>query len=374
MKQGSRHLVQFVSKPIASPFRDGTKCLVRDIATHLRNVDVAVMGTKEAAGELEGRCQVMEVYGDSGRFAPGLAQNVRAALWLLVFSRADLWHFVFAPNLRSSQMGRALKKARRVPVVQTVASPPLSFVNPHRLLFGDVVVAQSEWTRRKFLEAATSAQPLPPLHVIPPPAPNVSSPDREARQRARQQLGIGDGNPLFLYPGDLEVSRGAEHVSEMVSELRAKLPDVHVVFAYRDKSSRAEQRAAELRNRLPNGFTHVVANVPDIHALVATSTAILFPVDDLYGKVDLPIVLLEAMALGVPVMTLDAGPLASLEGAWRASFDVRRWLEEAVALGQDSEHRARRVALGREACGVHYAPDRIARAYEQIYQELLSAR
>ena len=374
MKKGSRPLVQFVSKPIAPPFRDGTKCLVRDLVTHLQKVDSAVMGTSAGASELLARTQIMPVYGHAGGFAPGLRQNARAAAWLLLFSRADLWHFVFAPNRRSSQMARALRAARRIPVVQTVASPPRSFANPHQLLFGDVVVAQSEWTRRQFVEAAEAQRPLPPLFVIPPPAPQVPQPTREARLLARQQLGIGETAPLFLYPGDLEVSRGAELVAELVIPLRERLPGAHVVFAYRDKSSRAAIHAEQLRGRLPTSFTHVVPNVPDIHALVAAATAVLFPVLDLYGKVDLPIVLLEAMALGTPVMALDEGPLASLHGAWRSGFDAARWVGEAVALATSPVHQAERVALGHRACQEHYAAQRIAQAYERIYEDLLKVR
>ena len=38
--------VLFVSKPIAPPFHDGTKCLVRDVASELRDFSPVVMTTK----------------------------------------------------------------------------------------------------------------------------------------------------------------------------------------------------------------------------------------------------------------------------------------------------------------------------------------
>ncbi len=38
------------------------------------------------------------------------------------------------------------------------------------------------------------------------------------------------------------------------------------------------------------------------------------PVDDLHGKVDLPIVLLEALTLGTPALVLDEGPLSGTHG------------------------------------------------------------
>jgi phosphatidylinositol alpha-1,6-mannosyltransferase len=369
----ARPLVQFVSKPIAAPFRDGTKCFVRDLVTHFSEVDSAVMGTREGAAELLGLTRIEAIYGDAGRFAPGLSQNLRAASWLLFQSRADIWHYVFAPNLRSSQVGRALRALRRIPVVQTIASPPRSFTDPHKLLFGDVIVAQSDWTRAQFLSNWQGPK-APTIHVVPPPAPLVPQPSEQALTQVRARLGATAATPIFLYPGDLEISQGAARVGALIEPIRALLPEAVLVFAYRDKSSAAEAHARELQAQLPQSGVHFEKNVPDIHALVAASSAILFPVDDLYGKIDLPIVLLEAMGLGTPVLALDEGPLTSLTGAWRAPFEPAAWAERAVATAKEGEIRGQAVALGRAAARDHYAPGRVARAYEAFYRQLLAGR
>src|SRR5262245_46317548 len=124
--------VLFVSKPIAPPFHDGTKCLVRDVARELTTVQPIVMSTPSAPALA--RVEQARVYAAPGKFAPSLAANLRAASWLLLRSRADLWHFVFAPNPRTSRAGRLIAGLRRMPVVQTVASPPRSFDAIDRLL------------------------------------------------------------------------------------------------------------------------------------------------------------------------------------------------------------------------------------------------
>jgi phosphatidylinositol alpha-1,6-mannosyltransferase len=368
----ARPLVQFVSKPIVAPFRDGTKCLVRDLVTHFEGFDAAVMGTSAGAPELDGKAEVRAIYSSGGGFAPGITQNLRAAAWLAFERRAAIWHFVFAPNPRSSQVGHLLERLRGVPVVQTVASPPRSFDKPGQLLFGDRVVVQSEWTRARFAEALAKARETRDIRVVPPPVPRLALVLPEAKEAVRARLRVPAGAPLFLYPGDLEVSQGASRVAELVRPLRERMPEAHVVFAYRDKSVHADEHARALAERLPSEGVHFEKNVPDIHALLAASTAILFPVEDLYGKVDLPIVLLEALSLGTPVLALDEGPLASLEGAWRAPFSARPWLERAVILAEDADAHAEQVALGRRAAAEHYAPSRVAAAYETIYRELVS--
>src|SRR3712207_6253564 len=139
--------VLFVSKPIAPPFHDGTKCLVRDIALNLTRVEPVWLSSRGSkANELSASVRSVPVYSDAGSYTPAFAQSLRAAAWVLLRSDADVWHFVFAPNARTSRAGRLLKRARSVPVVQTIASPPRSFAAVDDLLFGDVIVAQSRWT------------------------------------------------------------------------------------------------------------------------------------------------------------------------------------------------------------------------------------
>lgn len=368
--------VLFVSKPVAPPFHDGTKCLVRDVSRHLRRVSPIVLTARGAAG-LEGvlpeRVQRAEVYTTSGAFTPKLADNLRAASWVLFRSRAELWHFVFAPNPRTSKVGGFLKRVRAARVVQTVASPPRSFAGMGRLLFGDVIVAQSRWTRQRIEDACRAeGRAVPRLEVIPPPVPELAPRTPHAISAMLQELALEPARPLFVYPGDLETSSGAETTAAVAEQLARELPEANVVFAYRNKTPRAPAVAAQLERRLTGKNVRFACEVPDVLALVAAATAVLFPVDDLCGKVDLPIVLLEAMTLGVPVLALDDGPLADLEGALKLpSLEVAGWVKAARALATDAGARNAAIEAGRAAVERRFRADRVAAEYEALYLDLL---
>lgn len=357
-------LVQFVSKAIIPPFRDGTKCFVRDLTNHLDTVRPLVLGGSELSNALT--AEVVPLYARAGGFAPGLRDNATAFLWLLTRSRANLWHFVFAPNPRSSQMARALRSIRKIPTVQTIASPPRSFDSPGRLLFGDCIVTQSRWTRDQFLGAYQAlGQAAPRIDVIPPIAPRVGAPDPGAILEVRRALGVKMDTELLVYPGDLEMSQGAGRVAELARAIASQglaSPPV-IVFAYRNKTPRAKERAEELERALASASVRFLPETPHIHALLATARLILFPVDDLFGKVDLPIVLLEALRLGTPVLTSGEGPLAELRLARQIPWNVEAWMRELSELRRVPEQGGRDL-------GAH-EPELVARAYEALYAELL---
>ncbi len=362
--------VLFVSKPVAPPYHDGTKCLVRDVASHLEVARPTVMSVP--GGEAVGAAEVVPVYSSSGHFTPSARENLRAAAWLLLRSRADVWHFVFAPNPKTTLAGRTLKQLRRVPVVQTVASAPRSFAGVDRLLFGDVVVAQSRFTRSR-IEQAVAAESARPrrLAVIPPPVPDLAPRSAASLSAMRQRLGIAPSAPVFVYPGDLETSSGARVVAESVAPLTEAIPEAVVVFAYRAKTPRAAGIAAALERDLPRDKVRFTAELPDVLELIAGAAAVLFPVDDLWGKVDLPIVLLEAMALGVPVVALRKGPLIDLAGVVHVdALSAAAFAAAAARSLRDREHRQAVIEAQRAAVRDVYAAPAVARAYERLYLDL----
>jgi hypothetical protein len=361
--------VLFVSKPIAPPFHDGTKCLVRDVAAALQQFSPVVLTTPAGLPLLPPGVTGRAVYGSSGGFAPALADNARAALSLLLGPADDLWHFVFAPNPRTGQVARLLQRVRRLPIVQTVASPPRRFSDLKRLVFGDELVVQSRATEASLVNAARAEQfTLPPVTVIAPPVAELAAPSEEAMQAVRAELGVASSDRLVLYPGDLEVSSGAELTQALVRPLCERFPDAVVVFAYRNKTPRAADRAASLKQMLQGQRVRITDQVRDMPALLAASSIVIFPVDDLWGKVDQPIVLLEALSLGTPCLVLDRGPLRDVAGAAKvAAIDTRAWLDAISPLLVDGPARRAAVAEGRAAVARVYASGVVARAYEAIY-------
>lgn len=370
--------VLYVSKPVDPPINDGTKHIVLTLARRLTRYSPRVMTTRNVR-ELGAPLLVDPIYDSANSYAPSLVNNLRAARHLAFGAKTELWNFVFAPNVRSSQMGRWLKAMRRVPVVQTVASRPKRFEQVERLLFGDVIVTQSRDTRARLLDAVATESGANAhakncrIEVIPPPLGEVQVPSMDDTTSVRRSLDIGLDVPILLYPGDLEVSHGARMVKAAASIIAARHPTAVVVFAYRSKTMGAATVAAELMRDLEPSRVRFVREVPDIRSLVRTSAAVLFPVDELWGKIDIPIVLLEAMALSTPVITYHEGPLAELEGVETVrTADPLDLAAASLAFIDDHGRRGQCIEAQLRAVQGNHDATRIAQAYESLYDSLLS--
>jgi glycosyltransferase involved in cell wall biosynthesis len=368
--------VLFVSKPVDPPINDGSKHVVMTLASHLRRYEPRVMTTHHVRDVGPG-IRAEAIYAAASHYAPSLLNNVRAARHLAFHGDASLWNFVFAPNHRSSQMGRWLRSWRHIPVVQTIASRPRHFDDSAKLLFGDVIAAQSRYTRNRLQKAwgkdGQGAGKCPKIEVIYPPLGPIRVPTLDETTAVRRSLNVGLDVPILLYPGDLEVSHGARVVKAAAVVIAERHPTAVVVFAYRDKTAATALAANDLRRDLSPDRVRFVREAPDILALVRTSAAVLFPVDDLFGKVDMPIILLSAMALGTPVVTYAIGPLAELDGAEITRIgDPLALADSAVALIDDHDRRHRCTETQHRTIERHHDATRIAAAYETIYDDLLA--
>jgi len=368
--------VLLVSKPVAPPWHDSSKNLVRDLAAHMQRYTPVVLSNRQQTSAALGlpRARVEPIYSRSraGGFSPALADNARVLARLLAGDKTALWHFFFAPNPRTSRVARWSAQLRRARTLQTVCSAPRTDAPLEPLLFADHVVVLSEHTRKRL------AQTLAPERIsLIRPAVAALSPASPARaQQLRSELGLPQQQPLVVYAGDLEFGRGVD----LALEAHAALPktlDALLIVACRAKTPRARQRERELRTRVAaRGLSQRVSFIgetPRIHDLLAVADLVTLPTDTLYAKMDLPLVLIEAMSLARCVLVGAGTPaeeLAAVGGAVCVATEPDAVSAMTQRLLEDS---AQRTALGvraRQVASAHFDPARMSANYEALYDTL----
>jgi glycosyltransferase involved in cell wall biosynthesis len=370
--------VLVISKPVAPPWDDSGKVIARDQAACGERFRYRVLSTPGTPAP--GPNAVAEpLYRDTGRYAAGPRQNARVFLRGLRRGGAALFHYFFAPNPLSSAAGRVQRLAARVPTVQTCCSAPAAFDRAGRLLFADLAIVLSADTRRRFEDAGIDPARL---RLVRPGIRPLPRPDDGARRTARRACGLPEGGPLVVFPGDYEFSSAAATVARAAPELLGHRPDAILVFACRIKREASRAIRDGLRGELERAGLHgrvrFLERVDDMPAFVGAADAVILPSESLHAKMDAPLVLLEAMSQGVPLVLAAAPPLDELI-ATGAALPVRPGdpaaLAAAVARILDSPETARALGeAGRLAIRETYNARTMARGVEDVYDELLAKR
>ncbi|UJR80545.1 Glycosyltransferase [Sandaracinus amylolyticus] len=360
--------ILMISKPVEPPWNDGSKTLVRDLVSSMERHVPIVMATRGSSFHPP-RAKVERTFGPHAR---GHALPPREALRVLArvaIGEGDLAHFFFQPNPRTSVVAKALSRARRRPTVHTVSSAPRDDLDARRVLFADRTVVLSRHTETRVRDAGVRG-----VVRIPPAVAPIDVPGDEARAATREGLELPRDAPLIVFPGDLERGEGARHLIESLVTLR----DAVLALAYRQKSERSREAERALRARAEAlgvaSRVRWIGETPHILALLGAADVVALPTRDLGAKVDLPLVLIEAMWQARPVIVAsrcaaeelaEDGAALAIEPTLDALVDaLRRWLDDASA-------RASIGARARHAAERRHHPRAMAAAYESLYDEVL---
>ena len=365
--------VLFVSKPVAPPWNDSSKNLVRDIAGHLRHYSPVLMGRPGQACPVDrGRVEAVYRAASAGDFAPSVRDNLGVFRHLLLGRSADLWHFFFAPNPKSSAAGRLAGAIRRVPSVHTVCSVPAETVSVRKLLFADVTVALSRFAYERFRQEGVAESAL---RVIPPSVPPLVEPTPAERGKLRTKHELPVDAPIWIYPGDLEFGGGAEIALDGFAAWNR--PEAVLLMACRRKTPQADEALARLvtqaRQWGVESQIRWLGETRHIHELLALSDFVVMVNRTAYAKMDYPLVALESMCLGRPVLVGEGTPSAELAedgGAVAVETNGEALAEaiEGLSAGQAFHAEIRRRA--RELATSRFSPQEVAAAYELLYEEI----
>lgn len=357
--------VLLVSKPVAPPWTDSNKNLVRDIARGCTRWTPRVMVPRGAplAGVIS-----EPVYAAAGKYTPSRFANAGVLARLVAGPKVELWHFFFAPNRLTLRAGAIARTLRRMPTVHTLASAPDDLEEVTPWLFADRLVVLSEHTAKRLRSVGRDA-------VVIRPALSKFEVDDQDIARAREKYRLPER--YVLYPGDLEHSDGARNFVRAAAGCKR---DLAWVVAARPKTPRAREAQAVLeREALSLGAKITwLGEIDDIHAVTAGAMAVTLVVDTLHAKMDLPLVLLEAMAKQVPVVVARgsaAAELVSSGGAIEVECSKPEALRESVEmLCSDSEKAKALGALGARWVTDNCAPSVVAEAYESVWDGLVRAK
>lgn len=206
------------------------------------------------------------------------------------------------------------------------------------------------------------------LRLIPNAYSDVGAPLNRAE--ARRRLGASPEPPLIGWVGRLSLEKGPDVFLEAVAQLRdVSLQAAVIGEGAASGSLRSRARTLDLGDRI-----HWHGTIPN--------AALLFPAFDLFvlssRTEGTPIVLLEAMAQGIPVIATAVGgvpAMVSTKEAVLVPAENPQALAQAIRYALTDRTASRERALrAQERVRTAYALEPWVEAHEVLYREVLADR
>ncbi len=356
--------VLFATAPLEPPWRNASLRLAWTLARNARGFRPNLLTAGAAFDPNLGKAE--PIYPDAG-----FGWQNKARLFLRIFKPDSnlLVHFFFQTNPATARLVRlAVGMRGHDPVLHTHCAAPADDT-PH--LFADLDVAVSRATQKKLMEATGRD-----VRLVRPAVPPFDPAEHEDAAALRHRVGWEDNEQVWVYPGDIEHSHAAHR---LIETFPTDIEGLKLALAYRQKTQdtsagvRALQALVSERNLEKR--VHFIGEVENLPALLNACNGVVFPVETLFAKMDIPLALLEAMSVAKPVVVGNLPSLAEAvedgtNGLLVPSGDAAAAWEAVRSLNENTRNilgeAARQTTLER------FHPERMAREYLELYRELTS--
>ncbi len=229
----------------------------------------------------------------------------------------------------------------------------------------DAVIVPSTAMRDRLTEYGVTV----PMHVLPTGIP-LSRFAEGDRARFRELHGIPEARPVVLFVGRVAHEKNIDFLIDAVAEARRTVPELLFLITGEGPAEKALRRKAESLGIADNvrflGYMDRQHELPDCYA--AADAFVFASRTETQG-----LVLLEAMAMGLPVVALAAMGTKDILGPGRGAIapadDVAEFAQAISRLMQDPVLRQRLSVEARDYA-LEWADDRMAARLATLYRSL----
>ncbi len=277
----------------------------------------------------------------------------------------------------------------RVPAIHTLYCPLSDLVDGRRSRTAQLfdrpitftglssIVAISENIKASLV---TRGVPGSRIHTVPP-ALDVNRYIASSNGNLRHRLGLTKRQLLVTYVGSLNPAKGIEFLLDAFARIAPAHPELRLVTAVEPGNARASSRSREIAQRVDSlGIRSRITElgvVPDMPELLAGSDIVVIPFLSTSGPSDYPLVMIEAMAAGTPVVATRVGGIPEViregeTGLLCAPGSVDELAAQVERLMCNEELRRQLGANGADAVAAKFDSSRVAALVEEIFQEAVS--
>ncbi|MFZ1627011.1 MAG: glycosyltransferase family 4 protein [Candidatus Moraniibacteriota bacterium] len=371
--------VLLATRPIQPPWDEASKNFAYFLGKTVAGHELTLLGTRGASlPELPKTAHLAPVY-RSAHF--GLGEKADLLKYLRTHRGAfDVTHYLFTPTRLNIGVIRALAQPTAGKTIQTVATLRTDLYSPKTLrdiLFADRITVYTDATKQKLNDLGlTNVERIYPGIDLDCYQPRAKS------QSVLDTYHLSPDDFLVVYPGEYTRLGATDYLVEtLICHFTGALADPFVfLFACRIKNEADRVKREEVRERFQEAgcldrirFDEGDAT-SDMATVYNTADVVAFPVGDLRGKFDVPLIIIEAYASGKPVILSDLPAFGEFSNdqisATIPRLDGTALIDKILYLKHNTEHSE---SLGRNArvfALTHFDLRETARRYGELYASL----
>jgi len=367
--------VLLVTRPLCLPWDEASKNFAYFLAKSVSGPSISVLTHGTIPG-LPDSVSQQPIY-PSGRFDMGA--KIRLFLALFRFrGRFDITHYLFTPTRFNSSVIRTLVRPTRGKTIQTVATlreDLYSEDDPRKMLFADRIVTYTDRSKKRLEEMGLAG-----VERIYPGIDLELYRPKPKDEDLMKWFGFTERDFIVIYPGEYVRLGATDMLTKGLIDHYRDHPDskLRFLWACRIKNEADAAKKEEVRRKFAEAglehhffFSDTFADMPKLYNL---ADVIVFPVGDMKGKFDVPLIIIEAYACGKPVVLSDI-PLFGEFSNGSISETVPRGDNEALFfLLNELAHDGKKIAEMGKAARAYAEKEfdlrETAKRYSAVYRDL----
>lgn len=370
--------VLLATRPLTPPWDEASKNFAYFLGRCVTDHALTLLGSGQALAGLPSPAVTVPLFRGPHL---NLWNKIRLLKYLRKHRRGfDIVHYLFTPTRANSALIKAFAlPPAPVKTLQTVATVRDDLYAPEALkalFFADQLVTYTKEAQAKLARLGfTNVSAVYPGIDLERFSPG------EKDGALLKAWGCTPADFVVVYPGEYTRLGVTDLLSDMWFEYLAAHPETNIrfVFACRIKNEADRKKRAALQKSFTEaGLARFVifpdAAIADMSALYRTADLVIFPVTDLAGKFDVPLIIIEAYACARPVILSDLTAFKEFSNeaicATVEAGSQDELIRKILYLKDNSDIRN---ALGKEArqfTEAHFDLRETARLYSDIYNSL----
>lgn len=370
--------VLLATRPLVPPWDEASKNFAYFLGREILDHKLTLLTTREKLSGLPPTVSEVPIFQDRHL-------NLFAKLKLFRYLRRvradfDITHYLFTPTKQNSTLIKWFAQPTHGKTIQTIATLREDLYTSDELkelLFAHHITVYTDATREKLARLGftnvTRIYPGIDLNLYRPAAKDPA---------VLTSYGIQSTDFLAIYPGEYVRLGATDILFEAWKDFFQKNPSTNMkfLFACRIKNDQDQAKRSELQRKTKElGLeekilfqdTHATVNMA---ALYNTADVVLFPVENLRGKFDVPLVIIEAYACGKPVILTDLKEFAEFtnpEICVTVPTDSSSAITDSVAYLKDNMEKSQVIGQAARAYAeANFDLRDTARAYSNLYASL----